>query len=402
MLRAGAVSFEPRNECSRCRRPAVVCYCAHLPTLETHNRVLVLQHPRERDKAVGTAHMASLCLPHSHVAVGVDFSRDSTVTRMLHDADAPPILLFPSDDAHDLDQAPPNERVTLVVIDGTWHQARALLRKNRDLLDMPRYGFRPTRPSEYRIRREPREDYVSTIEAMALALGALERDPTRFQSLLVPFRAMVDMQLGYAARSSGARRRVHRCQRADTPSRLPPLLREESLLCVSAESNAWPHDRVLGRPLYPHELIHWVAVRPHDGSRLEVVLAPRLPLSRSPVVHAKLDEAAVKDGQSLEQLRDAWQCFMRPDDVICHWGPYGVSLAEDAGLDLGERRIDVRKVVGDVQKKRPGSLEDVMRERELEHEAQGLGRAGARLGMLGAVTEWLAEMCTGGGVVGGG
>ena len=282
--------------------------------------------------------------------------------------------------------------MTLVVIDGTWHQARALLRKNRALLTMPRYGFRPTRPSEYRIRREPREDYVSTIEAMALALGALEGDPQRFEALLVPFRAMVDMQLAFVARSSGPRRRANRRQRAEAPSRLPALLGEKNLVCVSGESNAWAHDRSIGRPPYPHELIHWVARRPHDGSRFEMVLAPRQPLSRSPMVHARLDEDFVRQGHDLAHFHAAWSDFARPDDVICHWGPYGTTLAEEAGLTLSERRIDIRKVVGDVQKKRPGSLEDVVRERALTHQPEGLGRAGERLGMLCAITESLAQM----------
>jgi len=372
----------------------VVCYCAHLPTLATRNQVLVLQHPRERDKAVGTAHMASLCLPGSHVAVGVDFSRDRAVERLLHDPAAPPILLFPSEDAHDLDSAPPSQRVTLVVIDGTWHQARALLRKNRALLDMPRYGFRPQRPSEYRIRREPRLDYVSTIEAMALALGALERDPARFEALLQPFRAMVDMQLAYAERSTGPRHRVHRRHHADARSRLPALLREPQLLCLSAESNAWPHDRGLGRPACPHELIHLVAERPGDGSRFEMVLAPRQPLSRSPMVHARLDESAVRGGHSLRELHEGFRAFARPDDVICHWGPYGITLAEEAGLALGARLVDIRKVVGDVQKKRSGSLEDVVTAQRLPHHARGLGRAGERLGMLAAITQWLAAQAS--------
>nr|MDQ3300003.1 DTW domain-containing protein [Myxococcota bacterium] len=47
----------------RCRRPQVVCYCAALPRIDTSTRVVILQHPRERDMAIGTARMASLCLP---------------------------------------------------------------------------------------------------------------------------------------------------------------------------------------------------------------------------------------------------------------------------------------------------------------------------------------------------
>lgn len=383
------MTFEPRPECARCKRPSVVCYCPHLPRLETQNRVLVLQHPRERDKAIGTAHMASLCLPNSHVAVGVDFSNDREVTSWLGNAAFPPVLLFPSDDAHDLGRAAPSGPVTLVVIDGTWHQARALLRKNPGLWSMPRYGFQPERPSEYRIRREPREDYVSTIEAMALALGALERAPARFDELLVPFRAMVDMQLAYVAKSTGPRRRKQRRMPGDSRSRFPAQITSPNLLCVAGESNAWAHDRELGRPPYPHELIHWVAYRPYDNSRFEAVLAPRQPLSRSPMVHSRLPEQAVHSGLLLPEFLAAFRAFVRDDDVLCSWGGYGVKLAEEAGLTLPERRIDIRKVVGDVGRVRPGTLEGTVKTRNLSHEALGLGRAGERLGMLASITRAL-------------
>ncbi len=386
------MTFEPRQECARCRRPSVVCYCPHLPTLDTKNRVLVLQHPRERDKAVGTAHMASLCLPNSHVAVGVDFSGYGQVHSWLNDPQYPPILLFPSEDAEDLGRAPPEHPVTLVVIDGTWHQARALVRKNRELLSMPRYGFRPERPSEYRIRREPREDYVSTIEAMSLALGALERDPARFEALLVPFRAMVDMQIAYAEKSKGPRRRAARRVVSDTRSRFPAQLkRPENLLCVAGESNAWPHDKELGRPRHPHELIHWVAHRPHDGSRFEALIAPRMPLSRSPTVHARLDEGMLQQGMSVEDFLAAYQAFQRPDDVLVSWGTYATDLAQEAGVVLPREQIDLRKVIGDVHRIRPGTLESAVALRSLSHDSLGLGRAGERLGMLVSLTRALVQ-----------
>lgn len=384
------MTFEPRQECARCRRPSVVCYCSHLPTLETQNRVLVLQHPRERDKAIGTAHMASLCLPNSHVAVGVDFSHDREVDAWLNDASYPPVLLFPSEDAEDLGRAPPPHPVTLVVIDGTWHQARALIRKNKGLLAMPRYGFQPERPSEYRIRREPREDYVSTIEAMSLALGALERDAARFEALLVPFRAMVDMQLAYVAKSSGPRRRLQRRAPGDTRSRFPAQLTAPvNLVCVAGESNAWAHDKQLGRPPHPHELIHWVAYRPHDGSRFEAVLAPRMPLSRSPMIHARLNEESVRKGMGIPEFLAAFRTFQRPDDVLCSWGGYATELAQEAGLALPAVHIDIRKVVGDVSRSRPGTLESTVHARGLAHQALGLGRAGERLGMLVSLTHAL-------------
>jgi DTW domain-containing protein YfiP len=353
--------------------------------------VLVLQHPRERDKAIGTARMASLCLPRSEVAVGVDFSSDATVQRWLNDPEQPAILLYPGKHAIDLREAPPTRPVTLVVIDGTWHQARALFRKNPALAALPCYAFAPERPSEYRIRREPRADYVSTIEALALALGALEGDDARFEALLAPFRAMVDKQLSYASTSPRGRHRLRRRSENCAPACLPPALLSPNLLCVAGESNAWPHDKQLGRPPHPHELVHWVAYRPRDGARFEAIIAPRLPLSRAPMAHARLDEARVRAGLSLEEFVSRWRAFMQPDDVLCSWGDYALGLCEREGVPLPSERVDVRKVTGDVRKQRPGSLEELGESLQLVHEALGTGRAGERLGRLVSVADWLVR-----------
>lgn len=400
-----------RLECARCGRPQVTCYCAHVPHLPTRSRVLVLQHPRERGKAVGTAHMASLCLPHSQVAVGVDFSASAAVQAWLHDPAYPPVLLYPGPDAVDLNEAPPPHPVTLVVVDGTWHQARSLVRKNPVLRALPRYAFRPPRPSEYRIRREPREDYVSTIEALALALGALEGEPERFERMLAPFRAMVEKQLQFAAHSPGPRRRKQRRLASRAPSRLPALLAEPNLVCVVGEANAWPHDRALGRPPHPHELVHWVALRLDDGAAFEAVLAPRRPLSRSPMVHAGLSEHALRQGMSVESLGERWRAFVRPADVFCSWGTYATGLLEAEGISLSgapleasdaaeacaasERHVDIRKVIGDVRRNRPGSLEQLVEDLSLPHVPRGQGRGGARLGMLAVVTELLSRATRG-------
>jgi hypothetical protein len=252
---------------------------------------------------------------------------------------------------------------------------------------------------------------VSTIEALALALGALEGEPERFERMLAPFRAMVEKQLAYAANSPGPRRRKQRRRASDAPSRLPAELAAPSLVCVVGEANAWPHDRALGRPPYPHELVHWVALRLDDGAAFEAVLSPRRPLSRSPMVHAGLSELALRQGISVESLRDRWRAFVRPGDVFCSWGTYATGLLKAEGLSLSgapisaeraaaesaldDRHVDIRKVIGDVRRGRPGSLEQLVEELGLPHVPRGLGRGGARLGMLAAVTELLSRATRG-------
>ena len=204
MRRSLPLDFEPREVCPRCERPTRVCYCAHLTSIDTKTRIVLLQHPREEDMAIGTARMASLCLPNSELHVGVDFQTSPALRRALSDPSRPAALLYPSDGAVDVLTDPPRGPITLVVVDGTWWQARKLVRVNPEIAKLPRYAFRAPTPSEYRIRSEPDEAYVSTIEALVHVLGVLEGDPEKLRALLVPFRAMIDTQI--ALREHGARR----------------------------------------------------------------------------------------------------------------------------------------------------------------------------------------------------
>ncbi len=383
-------SAAPRVDCRRCRRPLSTCYCAHVTPIDTRTRIVVFQHPREQRKAIGTARIAALCLPSAEILVGVDFEGHERARALLADADAPAVLLYPAPDARDLAEDPPKGPVTLVVIDGTWNQAKSLLRRNPWLQALPKVAFKPAKPSEYRIRREPSDDHVSTIEAMAHALARLEAgDPARFEALLTPFRAMVETQVGFAARVGEPRWRRPRPRRVRPDRILPAALRGSRLVCLIGEANAWPFDRALGASPHPHELVYLCAAAVGGGERIERMLAPRLPLSASPVAHARLSLEDLKAGRTVEEARADWHAFTRPGDVLCVWGHHALGLLQRDDLRLPERVIDLRALAGAVVGTRPGALESLVERLELPWQAMGLGRGGERLGMLVAVAEWL-------------
>jgi DTW domain-containing protein len=144
-----ALPAEPRAICTRCRRPESVCYCRHLCAIETRTRVVLLQHPRESDVAIGTARMAHLCLPNSELHVGVHFDGTEALRRIKSASTGPAALLYPGPGAIDVMTHPPAGPVTLVVVDGTWWQARKLLRVNPELAALPRYAFSPPSPSTW-------------------------------------------------------------------------------------------------------------------------------------------------------------------------------------------------------------------------------------------------------------
>ena len=172
-------------------------FCAHLQVLPTRTRVMLLQHPRERRMAIGTARMAHLSLPNSVLRVGTDFSTGSSGGRAAWRAPSPPLVLFPGAQAVDVAALAAPSPVTLIVLDGTWWQARKLLKLNPALAALPRVAFTPSQPSQYLIRRQPADFCVSTIEALAEVLDALEPGDQSFARILDPFHAMVAKQRWY-------------------------------------------------------------------------------------------------------------------------------------------------------------------------------------------------------------
>ena len=74
----------PRKVCYRCRRPAVVCLCAHITTRATRTRFVLLTHPMEAKKEKnGSGRVAHLSLSNSEIVVGVDFTDDPRVNELI-------------------------------------------------------------------------------------------------------------------------------------------------------------------------------------------------------------------------------------------------------------------------------------------------------------------------------
>jgi DTW domain-containing protein YfiP len=352
---------------------------------------VLLQHPRERDMAIGTARMAHLCLTNSELLVGFDWEHSPAFNRLLGDVDYQPALLYPGEHAQPLSTLRTERPLALVVVDGTWANTKKMVRKNPVLANLPRVAFTPQRPSEYRIRREPKIECVSTIEALMIALGELEGDRERFECLLRPFRNMVDTQLRCKAERGTPRSRY---QRPDRVRRSPvPELLETALqrvVCVMGEANAWPCKDSASRAAYPDELVQWVAVRVATGERFEAFAAPRNPLAPNTPAHLEVQAASLLTGESLEQLFQRWRRFVRDDDIICSWGRYASALFVASGGYLPSTQFDLRLIAKQLMRRNIGTLEEyhqLIGERTATSLANG--RAGLRLGQLVRVASHL-------------
>lgn len=381
------MSGAPRPTCARCLRPTSVCVCSRLPALAPRTRVLIVQHPKERRVAIGTAAMAARCLAGASVVVGTRVDDHPKVAEALGDPSRPPVLLWPGPDAQDLATAPPAGPVTLVVVDGTWSTAKGLLRGNPRLAALRKVRLAPASPSEYRIRREPRAECLSTLEAIATALGVLEGDPAPYREMLVPFRAMVDAQLHHQ-RTAGRPRDKSRLRRRVRPVwALPaPLADPARVVLVAVEANAWPVDAPGRRP---DELVHALALRGDGSAHLDLVLRPYGPLAPSVERHTRLPAATILAGAPPEALPAAFAAFLRPDDVLVAWGPYALDRLHAAGVGAHLPSVNLRPVTANFLRASPSSMERCAARLGLTPPVLGVGRGGVRLGSLFAVFQRL-------------
>lgn len=348
--------------------------------------MVFLQHPRERKVAIGTARLAHLALANSELHVGVDFQAVDRVRALAAERSGEVALLFPSEDAGDpsrLSRAPS----TLVVIDGTWPQAKKLLKLNPALQALPRVGLRPRRPSNYRIRREPAAHCLSTVEAVVEVLSHLEGDEARFGPMLHAFERMVDRQLeGRATREGPPRtkRRRVRARRQWAPEVTRHL---DRLVLVHGEANAPPFE---AQDRFPPELVHLAAVRPATGDRFELVVAPRHPLGESIPRYLEVTAGSLLGGAGEAEALRAWGAFAGEDAVVGAWGTFVLDLLRGLG-DPPRTSIDLRRgAIRALRGQKPGGVE---RAASLLTGQGGSscarGRCGRRLAALEMVLEGL-------------
>ncbi|KAM5261796.1 tRNA-uridine aminocarboxypropyltransferase 2 isoform 2-T3 [Hipposideros larvatus] len=128
---------ERRPECSRCSRPQKVCLCPFLPLHPLHisTHLYIIQHPAEESKVLRTVPLLAACLPQDKckVKIGRRFSEDRDPELSAICQKSGTLILYPGDEAANLEEFILDSPVypsTIIIIDGTWSQAKDIFYKN--------------------------------------------------------------------------------------------------------------------------------------------------------------------------------------------------------------------------------------------------------------------------------
>jgi DTW domain-containing protein YfiP len=188
-----------------------LCVCDGIVPIENRVSLLILQHPQEQDRTLGTARLTARHFANAVLKIGLSWpSLSKALGRPVADPSRWAVLYLGSAKVADLDvksdvvainrkgEIEDNQRAILkdiegiVLLDGTWSQAKALWWRNAWMLKCQRVILNPSRPSRYgKLRREPRRDGLSTIEAAAMLLSRLEKRPDIAETLHASFERML-------------------------------------------------------------------------------------------------------------------------------------------------------------------------------------------------------------------
>ena len=159
-----------------------MCLCAELPRIKSNTEVVIVRHVAEDWLTSNTGRLAALMLTNARIVsycAGVPFD-DALLSG------EGTWLLYPGSNQ------PPQPALPrrLIVLDGTFRQARRMYKKIPALRALPDLALSAPWRDKLRLRNPPRADGLSTIEAIATALGRFE-NPDLAEPLLVAYSEFV-------------------------------------------------------------------------------------------------------------------------------------------------------------------------------------------------------------------
>src|SRR6195952_5164811 len=153
-------------DCPNCQKPLPLCICDSITPIENRISLLIVQPRQEKDRALATALLLALHFKNAVLKIGLPWpSLSKALGRPVHDPSRWAVLYLGSAKVADLEttsdivainrkgEIEDDQRGILkdiegiVLLDGTWSQAKALWWRNAWMLKCQRVILGPAHPS---------------------------------------------------------------------------------------------------------------------------------------------------------------------------------------------------------------------------------------------------------------
>lgn len=194
-----------RATCYVCYRPMDLCMCRSINPIATNTKFIILMHPKEFKKTKnGSGRLTHLSLPNSQLYIDVDFTDHKAINTLIDDQQNLCYVLYPAEDSIHLNTQKielANRQLVIFIIDSTWPCSVKILRLSHNLQRLPKLSFTHSKISQFKIKEQPKEFCLSTMESTLTILELLTShgieviDENVLSSFLDPFLSMVQYQI---------------------------------------------------------------------------------------------------------------------------------------------------------------------------------------------------------------
>ena len=159
------------QRCMRCFKPLSACLCKYTKEIDCGIKFVFLMHTKEfKRQRTGTGNIAHISLKDSEIIVGLEFGKNERLKELLENPEYFPVMMYPGENAWNakkegFKEAIGNKKLLVLILDATWFCARKIIEHNPFLLDLPRVSFYGDYRSIFTFKREPRPEYISTLES---------------------------------------------------------------------------------------------------------------------------------------------------------------------------------------------------------------------------------------------
>ncbi len=175
--------------------------CEYVQSVPTKTKFIILMHPKEFKKVKnGTGHLTHLSLENSELFVGVDFTNHIRINKIIETYDS--YVLYPSKKSLNITHENPYRKkdIAIFIIDSTWSCSLKMLRDSKNLQELKHISFDSTKLSQFKIKQQPAEFCLSTIESTLCVLELLNKydiekiNQKDLENFLNPFEEMIKYQ----------------------------------------------------------------------------------------------------------------------------------------------------------------------------------------------------------------
>nr|WP_220488494.1 DTW domain-containing protein [Aliivibrio sp. SR45-2] len=187
----------------QCLKTKKACICEWITPITTDVELIILQHPTEAKRPLGTAKILSLSLANCRTFIGENFTEHNELNQLLAQDDYLHQVLFLDNESKAINgqKIDSDQKQRIILLDGTWKKAYKMWQLSTNLHGLPKVHLDTELSGNYRVRKAPKDNALSTAEAGYHVLsqldldGSIVEDGDKFDSILIAFDNMIEFHI---------------------------------------------------------------------------------------------------------------------------------------------------------------------------------------------------------------